>query len=207
LRFFAFPTPAASNLVGRVAQFAIAEINPRLAVNTNLNIRYGNFEPGDNGVRWRGLPLVSPNLHYSKVGGEVFVTGGLYHNLLTNKPVPTALIQQINSATNLLMYEWELTQPSLFGLIQPTQIGRFLFDRPRLSMTNNAALPWLTAISTNLLEASGSLRLTSSNQLTFSRLSTVGLTGFELHLLADWLESPSFPAGWFSFSFPKKDRP
>jgi len=38
--------------------------------------------------------------------------------------------------------------------------------------------------------------------LTFARKSTLGFTALELHLLADWLESPRFPHGLHTFPAP-----
>jgi hypothetical protein len=38
--------------------------------------------------------------------------------------------------------------------------------------------------------------------LELERDATVGLNAFELHLLADWLESPQFPLGLHTFLAP-----
>ena len=46
--------------------------------------------------------------------------------------------------------------------------------------------------------ATTSLSLTASNQITLERRSTAGFTAAELHLLSDWLESPDFPRGLYS---------
>jgi hypothetical protein len=43
---------------------------------------------------------------------------------------------------------------------------------------------------------------TGPAQLDFTRQSTVGFNALELHLLADWLESPQFPHGLHTFLAP-----
>ncbi|MEI2722207.1 MAG: hypothetical protein V9H26_01315 [Verrucomicrobiota bacterium] len=112
----------------------------------------------------------------------------LFRNLLTNRPAPDELIRQFQAETNLFFYDWELTHPSESGLIQMTQLGRLLFGRARLSITNNAALPWLVAIAPKLGISGTSLRLADASHLTFSRSSTLG---------SDWYgNSPAWPTGW-----------
>ncbi len=200
LRFFAVPSPDASSHLHRLSVFLLDAVNPLFAVNTKLNIRYGEFQrlPNSQSIRWRGLPLISPYLDLANVSNNSFVTGGTFQNLMTNRPVPAGLVEQIQSSTNLLFYDWEVSEPCVFGLIQPLQIGRFLLSRPLLTTTNNAGLPWLAAIAPKLGSAGTSIRLADTDLLLLSRTSALGLTGAELQLLVDWLESPNFPMGLFS---------
>jgi hypothetical protein len=146
--------------------------------------------------------MLSPNLELVGEPQNQFVTGGLFPRGLTNRPAPPTLLQQFQADTNLVFYDWEITQPNAFGLIQMTQLGRFIFGRARLSMTNNPGLAWVTTISTNLGPAGTAIRLSSQQQLVFSRTSTIGLTGAEAHLFIEWLESPGFPKGLFSLDAP-----
>ena len=200
LHFFAVPSQGASNQFRLLSEFLIQKVNPMMVSNPKLNdLKYGNFErAADLSVRWRGIPFVSPNLALWGDSNNPVIFGGLFPNRLTNRPIPAVLMEQLRAETNLLAYDWEISGTNELGLIQMTQISRFIFGRDRLSMTNNAALPWLTALSTNLGESGTSLRLVSAKQITFSRISSLGVTGAELHLLADWLESPRFPKGFFS---------
>lgn len=200
LHFFALPSASASNRFQAIADFLLQKVNPiMVAVPKLKGLKYGSFElSGDSLIRWRGIPMLAPNVGLVGDQGSEFVTGGLFPNRLVKQPAPSALLQQLHTETNLVFYDWEITQPNAYGLIQMTQLARFVFGRARLSMTNNASLPWLTAVSTNLGPAGTALRVSGSNQLGFSRTSTIGLTGFELHLLSDWLESPNFPRGSFT---------
>jgi len=203
LHFFALPSAQASNQVHLLSEFLLNQVNPRIALFPNTtNMPIGSFErvPDSSLLRWRGLPYFAPNLDLTDAGGNPFITGGLFRNTLTNNPAPAELLRQFQTDTKLVFYDWENTQPCAFSLIQMSQAGRFVFGRARLSLTNNAALPWLVAISPKLGLAGTSVQLADPQRLTFSRSSTLGLTGVELHLLADWLESPTFPKGFFSLA-------
>jgi len=199
--FFALPSAQASNQVYSLSEFALQEINPRIALFPNTtNMPIGAFVrvPDSSLLRWRGLPYIAPNLDLATVGDQTFITGGMFRNTLTNQPAPPELFHQVQADPNLLLYDWEITQKCEYGLIQVFQAGRFVFGRARLSMTNNAALPWLAALSPKLGPAVTSVRLADPQRLTFARSATLGFTGVELHLLAEWLESPNFPQGWFT---------
>ena len=201
LHFFGVPSVQASNQLHHLSEFLINDVNPLFASSLPTNgIRFGSFErvPDSQRIRWRGVPMVSPKVDLADAGGNPFITGGLFSNLVTNRPAPAELLRQFQTDTNLVFYDWEITQPAEYRWIQVSQVGRLVFGRARLSMTNNAALPWLVAISPKLGISGTSLRLAEANRLTFSRSSTLGFTGVELHLLADWLESPAFPNGFFT---------
>lgn len=201
LHFFAIPTTNASNQFRLISDALIQDVNPAMAAHaTVFHTPMGKFEKQANAqrVRWRGVPLISPNLEVESVGGNSFITGGLFANVRTNSPMPEELLKQFRTDSNLLFYDWEITGPVEYRLIQVSQIGRFVFGRSRLSMTNNAALPWLVAISGKLGNSGTSIRRADEHTLTLSRLSTIGLTAFELHLLTEWLESPKFPIGLFT---------
>lgn len=201
LRFFSFPSLEASNQLSRLNDFVLSEINPHLAKFPNTtNVPLGSFElsPVDNRLRWRGIPYILPNLDRFESQSNAFIIGGLFPNRTTNIPAPKALFSQLKDDSDLVFYDWELTEPSEFGLIQVSQAIRFVFGRNRLSMTNNPGLPWLVAVSTNLGNCTTSIRLANPNSLVLQRSSTIGLSSLEIHLLVEWLESQTFPKGFFS---------
>ena len=59
----------------------------------------------------------------------------------------------------------------------------------------SAAMSWLGAIKPRLGDTTTTVTLPDSHTLYFERISIVGFTAAELHLLVDWLESPTFPGG------------
>ncbi|HZI31781.1 MAG TPA: hypothetical protein VFF11_05535, partial [Candidatus Binatia bacterium] len=61
---------------------------------------------------------------------------------------------------------------------------------------------WLKAIERMLGTNSTEIVRISSNKLSVNRISTFGFSALELHLLADWLESPQFPHGLHTFLAP-----
>jgi hypothetical protein len=206
LHFFAIPSVTANNQVNLWGDFLLNTVNPLMAGGANLqNTPIGAFERVTNSarIRWRGLPLLAPELDWSPNDGNPFISGGLFSNRITNRPAPALLLQQLANDSSLVLYDWEQSQPGAYRLIQSGQLTRLVFGRARLSMTNNPSLPWVVAISQKLGTAGTSLRLTQPQQLVLSRSSTVGLTAWELHLLVEWLESPEFPKGLFSLLTPK----
>jgi hypothetical protein len=211
-RFFTIPTTQsdASNQVNLLSEFLIRDVNPRFALLPGTtNLPFGSFQrvPGSPGVRWRGFPYFSPNLGLTEIASNTFITGGLSPNRGGSKPVPSSLLNQLDAENNLVLYDWEqprITNPSL---IQMAQTARMVFGRNRLSLTNNPAQAWLVAVNPRLETAGTSARLVKPNCIRFSRTSTLGLTGLELHLLVDWLESSTFPVGLFTLETPRSTRP
>lgn len=200
LRFFAFPTPVATNQIQMIDTFVLNKINPAITIFPNTtNMPVGAFESLSNGpgLRWRGFPFIMPRVEMAGDAKNQFITAGLFANRVTNRLSPEALRDQFNNDTSLLLYDWEQTQPNAYALIQIFQATRFVFGKNRLSITNNAALPWIAAIAPRLGQAGTSIRQTSQDTLTINRTSTLGLTGAEIHLLIEWLESPTFPLGLF----------
>ena len=203
LHFFALPSLESSNQMRLFSKFLLEEINPKMAVFPNTtNVPIGLFEevPGSQRLRWRGIPYIMPNLDVAGADPNAFIVGGLFRNSFTNKPAPESLLSQFKSDSDVILYDWEASQTTSFTLIQMAQAARFVFGASRLSMTNNLSLPWMVAVSPKLGESKTTVRLASSDTITFSRSSTLGLTGFEIHLLSEWLESPDFPVGMFSIN-------
>ena len=100
------------------------------------------------------------------------------------------MIQDPLNPTNLVYYDWEITGPgsnpastSARPRVRSSALRSFLGFRQRRPATiPGPGLHSATIISHN-----------APDQLTFLRISTLGFTAPELHLLADWLESPRFP--------------
>ena len=203
LRFFAMPSQQSSNQMELLSKYLLTEVNPKMAIFPNTtNVPIGLFEPipGSQRLRWHGIPYIVPSLDVATTGSQDFITGGLFSNRITNDSAPDSLLGQFKNDSSILLYDWETSQATTYALIQISQTIRFVFGLNRFSMTNNAALPWIVAVSPKLDTSGTSIRLTSTNAVTLTRSSTIGLTGIEIHLLSEWLESPDFPKGLFSIS-------
>jgi hypothetical protein len=187
--------PHASNAVDRLAERLLQRGNAYLATNgLGQFVRATNF----NGVAWGGLPIMDPYLQAVATTGGDFVVVGTNPEANTNRPAPPALYQQILGATNLVAYDWELTGP---------RVGQWLFTGQFLRMAlhlaqvppKSASVVWLQALEAKLDNCATAVTRTGPNELSFTRGSSLGLTAIELHLLADWLESPRFPRGLHTF--------
>ena len=86
------------------------------------------------------------------------------------------------------------------------QFARLVLHRAQLP-TGEPGVLWLKAIAPKLGDNVTDITQTGPNQLSFTRKSTIGFTGIELNLLADWLESPQFPRGLYTFLAPPPAQP
>jgi hypothetical protein len=196
--FFAAPLQGASNAVyalsGRILDFC----NPWLTSN-----KMGEFHRSAdlNGLSWKGFPFVEPFLKEITLPGGGFAYGGLGpESSLTNAP-PESLIQEITAHTNLFYYDWEITGSRVEAAIYNSQALRLIAQKAQIP-ANSVSMVWLKTVSSKLGNCGTEITATDPTRLSFVRKSGFGLTGTELQLLADWLESPSFPRGLYTFVAP-----
>jgi hypothetical protein len=201
--YFAAPLPDASNQVNRLTEYLMEKTNPWLATNG-----YVNFErlPGSNGVSWGKLPSIQPFFKFVNTANGGVVFGGLLPNTtpgtntqdnLYQRPSRSRLFDQISAPTNLVYYDWELAGTRIEPCLYLGQVSRVVSRHAELPL-ESTSLKWLRAIEPRLGDCTTTITCTGTNQLSFFRKSTVGFTGAELQLLADWLESPQFPRGLYS---------
>ena len=203
MTYCAAPLPDASNRVYGVTERLLQECNSWITNNT-----VGRLErsTNDTSFGWLGVPFMIPFLRSAADGGSGFAFGGLFAYPFTNQPPPGLLFQQVTARTNLVYYDWELTAPRVNDWIHIGQLLRLLFGKASLP-PDSASMAWLNAAKTNLTNSVTGVGATGPAQLTFARVSTIGLTALEMHLLADWLESPQFPRGLNTFVGPQRPFP
>jgi hypothetical protein len=201
--------PGASSLVARLTGLLVREANPWLASHG-----MGSFSQlsGSDGAIWVGLPLISPYIKSVPAGTNDMVIGATLSNPGTQTNPPSALYYHPNSAellrdleteTNLVYFDWELTGPRIESSLDIGQALRLGLGYRQLPL-DSASLGWLYAIRYRLGNSTTRIARTSPNQLIFDRKSSIGLTAAELNLLADWLESPNFPRGLYSLPPPPR---
>jgi len=197
LSFFAARLPNASNLVSQITSRLVEQANPWLATNSQ-----GTFERATNyhGVIWKGLPLAEPFLRSGPGGSDDLVFGGLVRDLSTNR-APATLFQQITGPTNLVAYDWEMTGTRTLQWLYFGQFFRLFLHHAQVP-PKSASVAWLSALEFKLGNYVSAVSQTGPAQLSFLRRSTIGLNSIELHLLADWFESPQFPRGLRTFVGP-----
>jgi len=198
--YFATPLPDASNVVFQLADDLLQAGNQWIATNG-----IGKFERFQrlNGATWKDVPFMAP--HLQSVAGN-FVLGGFFPFPPTNRPPPPELFQTMQGQTNLVGYAWELTGPRIEQWLDISQLLRLVFHKPQLP-SKAVSIAWLKAAEARLGNSVTLVTRTKPDQALFIRESGVGFTALELHLLADWLESPQFPCGLYSFLAPMSARP
>jgi hypothetical protein len=103
---------------------------------------------------------------------------------------------------NLVYYDWEITQAKLAHWVFFGQTARLVFQLPQMP-PESAAFAFLLAAAPKLGNTGTEIIQDGPARLSFVRNSHSGFTGAELHLLADWLESPAFPHGLHSSLAPR----
>lgn len=178
------------------------QLAPQIMAGFNANVaRYGlgpvAMTTNENALVWQSVPFVAPFAEPARDGSNGFLLVGLFPNIPPTNPPPPELWLQFLGRTNLVYYDWEITQERLVQWRTLGDLFQILFKKPRLKDAS-ASVVWLNSISASLGNSASEIALTSSNRLTLSRTSPVGLTAFELVALANWLESPGFPLNGYS---------
>jgi hypothetical protein len=196
--YFAAPLRDANRQVNDLAGTLVQRGNLWLATNG-----MGRFErlPRTNGVFWGDLPIMQPFLRASVSNAPGFAFGGLIPYVRTNQPVPAEMLQAVFSRTNLISYDWEITQDRVEAWLFIGQNLRLVLHQAQLPSTS-AGMAWLKSAALKLGNSITGTTKTGPAQISFVRSSGIGLTAVELNLLADWLESPRFPVGLHSFLAP-----
>lgn len=202
LSYFATPLPEASNAVDRLSDWVLQ--NQHRWVVTNDLAKFGRSTTFI-GLEWKGLPYMAPFLRSITVSNQAFVFGG---GMPSAGADPSSVISPpaVLSLTNLVYLDWEMTGSRTEQWLYMGQFARFASHRAQLPFDSLVVL-WLKAIPHKLGDSVTDITLTGPNQLSFTRQSSIGFTGFELNLLADWLESPQFPCGLHTFVAPPDPLP
>lgn len=192
--YLVMPMQDASNAAARIAEFALRRQGPPWLANALSGFHKSKTS---NGLSWHGFPYFTPFLRSeSRDGQNLLVSGFLEADLPPSAP-PAGFVEGILSKTNLVYYDRELTGYRLDQWIQLGQVLRFICGASQLP-GKSASLEWLQAIGSQLRADGTEITEVGPGSLSFTRKSDLGFSAIELHLLADWLESPEFPLGTHS---------
>ena len=198
LDFAAMPVADATNAVGRLGAKLTEVANPWLAANKMGRwARSTNFD----GFVWSGAPFISPQISSKVTTNGQFVLGGLMTPPEAGRPMPADLPEAVLSRTNLVFYDWELTALQADQLVYVGQLFRLISHAAQLP-PNSASLLWLKKTISKFGNCVTVLSAEDSKRISAIRRSSIGLSSLELHFLADWLESPQFPAGLYTVLSP-----
>ena len=186
---FAFPVPDATNY--------LRNIEPKLVslVNSNSGAMSIGAEAEwttNDEITVRGNPFFGPHLGAVRESAGDFLVGGVFPKLPREGPMPSELVDQIMSRTNLVCYDWEITEVRLAQWRALSQLSLIMAEKP-ITTTNTPAQKWIDAVKPKLGNCGTVITLTAPNELTLVRNSPIGLTGFEITWLAYLLDAPGFP--------------
>lgn len=190
--YLAVPVSESSNHLRSATPLILERGNAWLSTNGMGRLEQLN---GRSGVVWGGGPFVAPRLESVSAPEGEFVFAGLWDRLPSSNPTPPELLDGVLRSTDLVYYDWEITQTRLDAWIYLGQVFRLVSQMAQLPKTS-ASMAWFTAAGSKLGNSVTVVTKSGAQQLSFVRKSSAGFTGLELHSLADWLESPQFPRGF-----------
>ena len=138
---------------------------------------------------------MSPFMQYATVGKGGFVFGGLLPDAgaATNEPSPSRLFQEVLGWTNLVCYNSEASGQRTEAWIYLSQLFRLIFHKAQLP-DQSAGVRWLLAIVPRLGNCVTAVTRAGTNQLTFARKSTVGLSALAAaHCAATGVDETAVP--------------
>ncbi len=197
--YFAAPLPAASNQLARIAPRLIRDANPWLATHADGSIAWNETPPG---ILWNGANLLNPFLVAMDSNHHDYLLAGLYPPSapIPERP-PLRVLDALQHQPNLLFCQLEGTGTRVEDGLFMIQLFRMVFHKPQMPATAAGTL-WLKKSEQLFGESFTVITRATPSQWVLVRHSTTGLTALELHLLADWLESPQFPHGLHTFLAP-----
>ena len=189
--FSAIPIPGAAGWLREATNAPLAPLQKRLASGGPGGLE---FRAEDSRLMWAGLPWIVPYLLPVREGPTEYMLGGLFP---LNEPkgdrAPDPLLQQLISRTNLLYYDWELTEVRLAQLRPLGQLLSLLFTWPQIE-PDGPIFRWLEAASPKLGNTVTEVAVISPREVGFLRNSHVGVSAIELLVLAHWMQMEQFPA-------------
>jgi hypothetical protein len=176
---------------------------PRL--NSNLvEVGVGEIAVASNRVQmvWDGLPFpIKPFLRPAPEPADDFVVAGVFPIDQPTNPPPAALISQLTSRTNLLYYDWEITQGRISQLRTLVPMLSLFTTIPQTD-TNSLSTRWLDILEPKLGNMVTEVSVASPTELNVVRNSHIGLNGLELLTLAYWIEGTNFPRMNYRITLP-----
>ncbi|MCX8156492.1 MAG: hypothetical protein N3J91_08615 [Verrucomicrobiae bacterium] len=155
---------------------------------------------------WQGLPLMSPLLKATRTAEGEFVWVQMFPAPAVGTNAPPELFAQVSNRPNLVYYSWEITEQRVNSWRQWFQLLP-LFSEVRQVPANLPGQAWLQAAAPLLGNTVTEITFVSPQKMNFVRRGPVGLTGFELNLLARALDLWGQPADFGKLQKPPPKAP
>lgn len=140
------------------------------------------------------VPFVGAFLRPAPVEDPDFLMGGLLpESRRATNPPPAELLREVTSRTNLVCYEWEVTEARVLHWRAISQLVSILANQ-RPAGTNDLSQRWIESLAPNLGNTVTVVTQANDHDLDVVRKSRLGLSSWEIVLAAYWLTDPAFPA-------------
>lgn len=141
---------------------------------------------------WQGLPLMSPLLKAARTPEGEYLWVQMFPAPAVSTNPPPELFAQVSNRPNMVYYSWEITEQRVNSWRQWFQLLP-LFSHVRQTPANLPGQVWLQAVAPLLGNTVTEITFVSPQKMNFVRRGPVGLTGFELNLLARGLDLWGLP--------------
>ncbi|HXG47608.1 MAG TPA: hypothetical protein VNO52_08285 [Methylomirabilota bacterium] len=143
-------------------------------------------------LMFRTVPIIAPALRPVRLQNQDYLLGSLFPRLANTNRAPAELFAQLEGKTNLVYYDWEITEQRLLHGRQLYSVLNAL-QRRQNHPPSAPTVMWMTNAAPLLGNTVTEISQTGPRELSLVRKSHLGFTGFELASLARWIESPGFP--------------
>lgn len=151
-------------------------------------------------IQWGQVPFVTPRITQKKVGTNDYLMAELFPaDISSTTGLTPALIERVSGKSNLALFDWEFTQARMDTWLRVGQLAIFLSKNRQLS-GETPSWKWMIAAQKMLVSGGNTfteITQTGSRELSLNRRAPLAFTSTELFWLANWLESPNFPAANF----------
>lgn len=194
--YLAWPIPLEEVSVERLHQHLSALVGPEVLASGRA--RLVSLPSLNKTMLQLRAPLVEPFVRGFTNRTHGVRIAGLFPLINQPRPVPDALLTQLDSAKNLVYYHWEITQNRIDSSKNLFQLLAFLAGQPQMK-ADGAGLRWLGAVAPKMGNAVTIVTAPAPQTLELVRKSYFGFTGLELAAVVRWLESESCP--WLDAAF------
>lgn len=151
-----------------------------------------------NGLEWRGIPYISPMLKAVDAPNGGFLLGGFFPPVPLSHSSPDSMLIGLRFDTNLVYYSSELTGTRINQLTYLSQLLRLVMGKPQFP-EQSPAMSLLKALSQTRGQSRTEITCAGPRRFLFDRSGDTPFTAIEWQFLADWFNSPQFPALDLSF--------
>ncbi|HEY1170675.1 MAG TPA: hypothetical protein VGH19_04830 [Verrucomicrobiae bacterium] len=185
--FVAASVPGASNLVQTSLKSWTNELQ-----KTYGNRIAGRFASKTNELNWAGLMGLLPFLKAAPEPTDDYLVFGLAPMVPKPQDLPRELLMQFIHRTNLVYYDWEITEARLTHWLQSASLLYMAANRVPI---HNGVAPyqWAVNVASKLGNTVTEAELAAANEIKVFRKSPAGMSGFEIYLFFRWLDQKSFP--------------